>query len=56
MTEALLGSLDLFTIWTLVLTALISFPLAVGAAIYLEEYAPRPGVHRACRSASPIAG
>jgi phosphate transport system permease protein len=29
------------TIWLLVLTALISFPLSVGAAIYLEEYAPR---------------
>jgi phosphate transport system permease protein len=29
------------SIWLLVLTALISFPVAVGAAIYLEEYAPR---------------
>jgi phosphate transport system permease protein len=33
---ALVGSL-----WMLTLTALISFPLAVGAAIYLEEYARR---------------
>jgi phosphate transport system permease protein len=32
---ALIGSL-----WTLVLTALISFPLGVGTAIWLEEYAP----------------
>jgi phosphate transport system permease protein len=32
---ALLGSL-----WLLVLTALISFPLGVGTAIWLEEYAP----------------
>ena len=29
------------TIWTLVLTALISFPIGVGTAIWLEEYAPR---------------
>jgi phosphate transport system permease protein len=32
---ALAGSL-----WTLVMTALISFPLGVGTAIWLEEYAP----------------
>ena len=32
---ALYGSL-----WTLVLTALISFPIGVGTAIWLEEYAP----------------
>ena len=32
---ALIGSL-----WTLVLTALIAFPLGVGTAIWLEEYAP----------------
>src|SRR5215210_4854770 len=32
---ALLGSL-----WLLALTALISVPLGVGAAVYLEEYAP----------------
>lgn len=29
------------TIWILGLTALFAFPLAVGAAIYLEEYAPK---------------
>ncbi len=29
------------SIWILVLTALISFPLSVASAIYLEEYAPR---------------
>ncbi|HXF57949.1 MAG TPA: phosphate ABC transporter permease PstA [Actinomycetota bacterium] len=29
------------TAWLMVLTALISFPLGVGAAIYLEEMAPR---------------
>lgn len=34
------------TIWILTLTALFSFPLAVGAAIYLEEYAPRNWVTR----------
>ncbi|HEX2168513.1 MAG TPA: phosphate ABC transporter permease PstA [Longimicrobiales bacterium] len=28
------------TIWTLVLTAAIAFPLGVGTAIWLEEYAP----------------
>jgi phosphate transport system permease protein len=28
------------TVWTLVLTAVISFPLGVGTAIWLEEYAP----------------
>jgi phosphate transport system permease protein len=33
--SALVGS-----IWLMVLTALISFPIGVGAAIYLEEYAP----------------
>lgn len=32
---ALIGSL-----WTLFLTALVSFPLGVGTAIWLEEYAP----------------
>jgi phosphate transport system permease protein len=32
---ALIGS-----VWTLVLTALIAFPLGVGTAIWLEEYAP----------------
>lgn len=34
--SAILGSL-----WMMALTAGISFPLGVGAAIYLEEYAPR---------------
>src|SRR5262249_30229877 len=33
---ALVGSL-----WTLSLTALISFPLGVGTAVWLEEYAPK---------------
>ena len=33
--SALLGSL-----WMLAFTAIIAFPLGVGAAIYLEEYAP----------------
>ena len=33
---ALLG-----TIWMMAFTALFSFPISVGAAIYLEEYAPR---------------
>ncbi len=33
---ALVGSL-----WMLALTAVIAFPLSVGAAIYLEEYAPK---------------
>ncbi|MDX1567077.1 MAG: phosphate ABC transporter permease PstA [Longimicrobiales bacterium] len=34
------------SVWILGLTALISFPLSVGAAIYLEEYAPRNRVTR----------
>jgi phosphate transport system permease protein len=34
------------TVWILGLTALFSFPLAVGAAIYLEEYAPRNWITR----------
>ena len=38
---ALVGSL-----WMLTLTAAISFPLAVGAAIYLEEYAPKNWITR----------
>ncbi len=38
---ALVGSL-----WMLALTAFISFPLAVGAAIYLEEYARKGWVSR----------
>ncbi len=39
--SAILGSL-----WMMVLTAGFSFPLGVGAAIYLEEYAPRNGLTR----------
>lgn len=42
---ALFGS-----VWILVLTALISFPLSVAAAIYLEEYAPRTWVTRAIQT------
>jgi phosphate transport system permease protein len=38
------------TIWILGLTALFSFPLAVGAAIYLEEYAPRNWITRAIQT------
>jgi phosphate transport system permease protein len=38
---ALVGSL-----WMLTLTALIAFPLSVGAAIYLEEYAPKSWITR----------
>lgn len=29
------------SVWTLALTAIISFPIGVGTAIWLEEYAPR---------------
>jgi len=39
--SAILGSL-----WMMALTAGISFPLGVGAAIYLEEYSPRNWVTR----------
>lgn len=39
--SAILGSL-----WMMALTAAISFPLGVGAAIYLEEYAPKNWVTR----------
>ncbi|MDX1567120.1 MAG: phosphate ABC transporter permease PstA [Longimicrobiales bacterium] len=38
------------SVWILGLTALISFPLSVGAAIYLEEYAPRNRVTRAIQT------
>ena len=34
------------TIWLMAFTALFSFPIGVGAAIYLEEYAPRHWVTR----------
>jgi len=39
--EAGIKSAVLGTIWVISLTALFTFPLGVGAAIYLEEYAPR---------------
>ena len=39
--SAILGSL-----WMMALTAGISFPLGVGAAIYLEEYSPRNWITR----------
>jgi phosphate transport system permease protein len=38
------------SVWMLSLTALVSFPLGVGAAIYLEEYAPRSWVTRAIQT------
>jgi phosphate transport system permease protein len=38
------------TIWVISLTALISFPISVGAAIYLEEYAPANWMTRAVRT------
>ncbi|MCY4113605.1 MAG: phosphate ABC transporter permease PstA [Chloroflexi bacterium] len=38
--DAGLRSALLGTLWLIVLTAVIAFPLGVGAAIYLEEYAP----------------
>jgi phosphate transport system permease protein len=34
------------SIWTLMLTAAVSFPLGVGTAIWLEEYAPSNGFTR----------
>ena len=34
------------TVWVLVLTAVISFPLGVGTAIWLEEYAPNNRLRR----------
>jgi len=34
------------TFWILLLTAVIAFPLSVGAAVYLEEYAPRNWITR----------
>jgi len=37
------------TLWVVGITGLISFPLAVGAAIYLEEYAPPGWISRAVR-------
>lgn len=38
------------SVWILLLTALISFPLSVAAAIYLEEYATRGFVTRAIQT------
>ncbi len=38
------------SVWILALTALISFPLSVGAAIYLEEYAPRNWVTKSIQT------
>lgn len=38
------------SVWILVLTALISFPLSVAAAIYLEEYARRGWIRRAIQT------
>lgn len=37
------------TVWVIGLTGLISFPISVGAAIYLEEYAPQNWISRAVR-------
>ncbi len=34
------------TVWTVSFTGLLSFPLGVGAAIYLEEYAPKTWLTR----------
>lgn len=34
------------TVWIMVLVAALSFPFGVGAAIYLEEYAPRGRIRR----------
>ncbi len=34
------------TLWTVSFTGLISFPIGVGAAVYLEEYAPKSWVTR----------
>jgi phosphate transport system permease protein len=42
---ALAGSL-----WVLVLTALLAFPVSVAAAIYLEEYAPKGWMTRAIQT------
>ncbi|MFN2143756.1 MAG: phosphate ABC transporter permease PstA [Anaerolineales bacterium] len=42
---AILGSL-----WTIAITVLFAFPLGVGAAIYLEEYAADNGLNRLIRT------
>lgn len=36
-----IGTALLGTIWIILLTALIAIPIGIGAAVYLEEYAPR---------------
>jgi phosphate transport system permease protein len=38
------------TVWVVTLTALISFPISVGAALYLEEYAKKGRITRAIRT------
>ena len=38
------------SIWLLVLTALISFPVSVAAAVYLEEYAPKGWITKAIQT------
>jgi phosphate transport system permease protein len=38
------------SIWIMVLTALIAFPVSVAAAIYLEEYAPRSWLTKAIQT------
>lgn len=45
------------TAWLLGLTTLITVPVSLGAAIYLQEYAPRNGITRAIRaSVASLAG
>jgi phosphate transport system permease protein len=39
--EAGMNLAILGTVWVIVLTAIIAFPIGIGAAIYLEEYAPK---------------
>lgn len=39
------------TLWLLLLTAALAFPVGVGTAVYLEEYAPRTGATAALESA-----
>ena len=45
--EAGLFSALMGTVWLMVMTALFTVPVGVGAAIYLEEYARRHWLHRA---------
>ena len=45
------------TLWVISLTALIAFPIGVGAAIFMEEYAPRNRLTRALQvNISNLAG